>query len=125
MLFELMINDSIASVQHSQFSLFDHNGLCQKEPLVPQDWHAIQSKSKLLWIIGKEQSAKQFDNTTAQHGVRDRISRQLVDNLHGPDKDDWKKEIDQLEKDNITREKLFNPFMRLKGMSLDLISLRG
>ncbi|PLW22410.1 hypothetical protein PCASD_13465 [Puccinia coronata f. sp. avenae] len=86
-----------------------------QEPLVPQDWHSIQSKSKLLWIIGKEQSAKQFDNTTAQHGVRDCITRQLVDNLHGPDKDDWKKQIDQLEKDNITREKLFNPFMRLKG----------
>jgi hypothetical protein len=89
---------------------------------VLQDWNSIKSKSKLLWIIGKEQTSKQFDGGTAEHGIRDCITRQLVENLRGPEKDDWKKEIDKLDNNNITQEKLFNPFLRLKGMSLVLIS---
>jgi hypothetical protein len=39
-----------------------------------------------------------------------------VENLHGPEQADWKKEIDALEKNPNTKEKLFNPFLRLKGM---------
>jgi hypothetical protein len=90
-------------------------------PLVPQQWHSIQSKSKMLWIIGKEQSATQFNNGTAEHGIKDHITRQLVENLHGPDKEDWKKEIASLEKNTNTKEKLFNPFLRLKGIPLGCV----
>jgi hypothetical protein len=89
-------------------------------PLVPQQWHSIQSKSKLLWIIGKEQSVTQFNNGTAEHGIRYCITRQLVEKFHGPDKEDWKKEIAALEKNTNTQEKLFNPFLRLKDMPLVL-----
>ncbi|PLW15305.1 hypothetical protein PCANC_19994 [Puccinia coronata f. sp. avenae] len=91
------------------------NAQGSEEPQVLQDWNSIKSKSKLLWIIGKEQTSKQFDDSTAEHGIRDCITCQLVENIRGPEKDDWKKEIDKLEKDNINQEKLFNPFLRLKG----------
>ena len=87
-----------------------------KVPLVQQDWNAIKSKTKLLWIIGKNQSYTQFNYSMAEHGIWDCVKHPLVENIHGPEKDEWKKDIAELEKNNITQEKLFNPFLRLKGM---------
>lgn len=52
-----------------------------QEPLTQLSWRWIHDKSKLIWQIVKKGTETQFKNSTAQHGIRDRLNHQLVENI--------------------------------------------
>ncbi|KNZ45302.1 hypothetical protein VP01_827g4 [Puccinia sorghi] len=87
-------------------------------PFTQLSWQIICDKSKLLWQIGKQDNDNHFKNSTANHDIQDRINHQLIENLHCPQKAEWKAELDKLEADNATKNRLFNPFIRIKGIVL-------
>ncbi|KNZ46982.1 hypothetical protein VP01_677g5 [Puccinia sorghi] len=78
--------EEVCFVLKSQFEQTNADELFKQIPFTPLSWQLICEKWKLLWQIGKQGNGNQFKNSTAEHGIRDQINRQLIKNLHSPQK---------------------------------------
>ena len=70
-------------------------------------------QTSALWEIGKKGVKSHFDNASREMGIVDHMNQCFVELAQKPMTKDQKERVDKLELE--TPDRLFNPFLKLKG----------
>jgi hypothetical protein len=93
----------------------------KQESPTPRNWNTTKSQTYTLWeLLRNPRKHTEFCKKSKEFGVKDTITSEFVKKFHDLHQDtEYSKEEVQHMFDDLNKdfgERLFNPFLRLKGM---------